>query len=266
MRSDGVRNGAAACRRAIVILGLRLSKPARSWMQKRKFKAQFERFRSLSGAAAESGLPVSWDQRIPFMADATATTGFDRHYIYHTAWAMRSVLSLAPSRHVDISSSLYFVSHLSAVIPVDFYDFRPAELHLPGLRCKAADLMKLPFASDSVASLSCMHVIEHIGLGRYGDPLDPSGDAAAAGELSRVLAPGGSLFVVVPVGRRRVCFNAHRIYGYADVSALFPALELAEFSLIPDEGKFDAHADSARVALQDYGCGCFVFKKALLEK
>ena len=55
---------------------------------------------------------------------------------------------------------------VSAFIPVEFYDYRPAELSLSGLEFKHADLTHLPFADNSVESLSCMHVIEHIGLGR----------------------------------------------------------------------------------------------------
>ncbi len=52
---------------------------------------------------------------------------------------------------------------------------------------------------------SCMHTIEHIGLGRYGDPLDAVGDQTALSELQRVVAPGGSLLIVVPVAT--ACFN-----------------------------------------------------------
>ena len=80
---------------------------------------------------------------------------------------------------------------------VDFYDFRPAPLSLPDLFAGAADLTALlPFADNSIHSLSCMHVLEHIGLGRYGDPLDPDGDLKAIGELVlRVVARRFDLLV-----------------------------------------------------------------------
>lgn len=106
--------------------------------------------------------------------DKTLGTEFDRHYLYHPAWAIRKiVLDIKPQKHIDISSILYFSSMLSAVVPVEFYDYRPAEIELDNLSCGKADLTNLFFKTGSVESISCMHTVEHIGLGRYGDPLDP---------------------------------------------------------------------------------------------
>lgn len=200
----------------------------------------------------------------PQIKDKTITTGFDRHYVYHTSWAARKVRDIAPKVHVDISSSLYFSGIVSAFVPVDFYDYRPAQLKLSDLQSKEADLSKLHFADSSIDSLSCMHTIEHIGLGRYGDPIDPTGDITACAELSRVLAQDGRLIFVTPVGKPKIEFNAHRIYSYEQVLALFPDLELVEFSLVTDtadQGDFIEHADPAHVQTQSYACGCFVFKK-----
>ena len=152
--------------------------------------------------------------RYPCLKDDTITTPVDRHYVLHPAWAMRVLMQIKPEQHIDIASSLRFVAILSAVIPVEHYDYRPPELMIENLRCGQVDLNRLPFGSGSVNSLSCMHTLEHIGLGRYGDPLDVDGDIKAAEELSRVLAPDGNLLIVVPVGRSRIQFNAHRIYAY----------------------------------------------------
>jgi SAM-dependent methyltransferase len=156
------------------------------------------------------------------------------------------------------------VAIASAFVPIRFYDFRPATLPLSGVEAGTADLRRLPFGDGELPSVSCMHVIEHVGLGRYGDPLDPTGDLKAAAELSRVLAPGGQLLFVVPVGRARVMFNAHRIYSYELVRDMFRGLQLHEFSLIPDtasEPELIANAPPAMVAQQAYACGCFWFRK-----
>ena len=82
----------------------------------------------------------------PQIFDKTKLTGFDRHYVYHTTWAARKVAQIAPVKHVDIASSLYFPGIVSAFIPVDFYDYRPAPLHLSQLETKHADLTQLHFA------------------------------------------------------------------------------------------------------------------------
>jgi hypothetical protein len=112
-----------------------------------------------------------------------------------------------------------------------------------------------------------MHAIEHVGLGRYGDPLDYDGDLNAAKELARVTALGGYLMIVVPVGREsRIQFNAHRIYRYDDFLMMFPDMVVQEFSLIPDDKSQDGlirNADKDLADQQDYGCGCFLLRKCL---
>src|SRR5690242_15240392 len=112
--------------------------------------------------------PIRWRDRYPCLYDNTPSTPFDRHYLYHTAWAARIVARTKPALHIDISSSLNFSTVVSAFVPVKFYDYRPAKLELSDFSSDRADLTALPFADQSVSSLSCMHVIEHIGLGRYG--------------------------------------------------------------------------------------------------
>ena len=125
-------------------------------------------------------------------------------------------------------------------------------------------MLDLPFPADSVSSLSCMHTIEHVGLGRYGDKLDPDGDLKAASELRRVTARGGNLLVVVPVGQPLLRFNADRVYSYDQVIGMFPDLSLKEFSLIheyEEDGGITRNATKAMADKEDYGCGCFWFAK-----
>lgn len=197
----------------------------------------------------------------PQIKDKTITTNFDHHYVYHTSWAVRKVKEINPNKHIDISSSLYFCGLLSAFIPVDFYDYRPANLTLSGLNSKGGDLHDLPFEDNSITSISCMHTIEHIGLGRYGDPIDPNGDVKAIKELKRVLAKDGYLIFVTPVGKPKIEFNAHRIYSHEQIMDHFNKLTLEEFSLVTDDGKLIEDADPDLVSKQKYGCGLYLFKK-----
>lgn len=236
-----------------------LSKP---W-QLMRFAREFRQFARLHRNRRPE-LPVHWRDRWPRLKDRTAHLPFDAHYVYHTAWAARILAATRPVRHVDISSLTYFSTLCSAFIPFEFYDYRPAGIVLPNLVCGAEDLCDLSFEDRSVPSLSCMHTIEHIGLGRYGDPLDARGDLRALSELQRVLAPGGSLLVVVPVGRPRVQYNAHRIYDPKSVEASLPELNLRSWSMLPDDSSAGLLENpQPQAALnQRYACGCFHFVRS----
>jgi len=195
--------------------------------------------------------------------DNTPNTGFDAHYVYHPAWAARVIAETRPNKHVDISSSLHFCSIVSAFMPVDFYDYRPVYLNLSNLTSMHADLTRLPFADNSIGSISCMHTIEHIGLGRYGDPLDPEGDIKAINELKRVVIADGNLLFVVPIGGiAKIEYNAHRVYTYSQVLSYFLGFNLVSFALVTDDGKFIYNASKIESDEQKYGCGCFYFKKS----
>jgi SAM-dependent methyltransferase len=200
----------------------------------------------------------------PCLEDKTSITSFDAHYIYHTAWAARIIKKINPTKHFDISSFLYFSTILSAFVPVSFFDFRPANIKLPDLEMGKEDICNLSFEKNSISCLSCMHVIEHIGLGRYGDKLDYDGDLYAIRELKRVIKSGGNLLIAVPVGQPKIRFNAHRIYSYDQIISYFEELKLKEFTLIPDnanETGMIINAEKNLADAQDYGCGCFWFQK-----
>lgn len=228
-----------------------------------KFIWCFRRFQRLQKSESPT-LRSRWSDRLAILDEATKGTAFDRHYVYHCSWAARVLARLNPLVHVDIASSLFFVGIVSAFIKIRFLDYRPADLQLSDLETSSGDLFALNIPDDSLESVSCMHVVEHIGLGRYGDPLDPNGDAKAVAELRRVVRPGGSLLFVVPVGRSRVCFNAHRVYGYQQIIGMFDGFDLMEFALIPElaeDGHLIVNASEEQVLRESYGCGCFWFVK-----
>jgi ubiquinone/menaquinone biosynthesis C-methylase UbiE len=207
---------------------------------------------------------VNWKDRNPQLSDKTNNTSFDAHYIYHPAWAARILAETKPEKHIDISSILNFSTIVSAFFNIEFYDYRPANIKLDNFKTGKADLLSLPFSDNSVKSLSCMHTVEHIGLGRYGDPIDPEGDLKAMGEIKRVMAKNGNLLFVVPIGKQKIAFNAHRIYSFDQIINYFSDFELKEFSLIPDDvmaiGIIN-RASKEQSDIQNYGCGCFWFIK-----
>lgn len=227
-----------------------------------RFRSEFKTFVELAGPNPR--FFVRWKDRYPCLYDRDNITGFDRHYFFHLAWAARVLAESRPPVHVDISSHLPFCATVSAFVPFEFYEYHPPGVEIEGLTVNRADLLALPLEDTSVVSLSCMHVVEHVGLGRYGDKLDPDGDVKAMKELKRVLARGGQLLFVVPVGQPRLQFNAHRIYSYDQVLDGFSDLQLMEFALIPDDsgrGGLIRNASRETANVQRYGCGCFLFTR-----
>jgi len=215
-------------------------------------------WRAFQAASTER---LSLRDSYPCLTDWLPSTPFDPHYFYQGAWIARRIAARAPAVHIDVGSSVLTISVLSAQVPTIFVDYRPLQATLSNLSNVAGDIQGLPFADCSLQSLSCMHVLEHIGLGRYGDPIDPNGSRKGLLELARVLAPNGRLYITVPIGRPRVCFNAHRVFAPQEIPAVLPDLQLANFSWVTDTGTFHESGQPEDAVDQDYACGFYELVK-----
>lgn len=216
----------------------------------RAFLSDWRHFRQNGGRAGLLDI-------FPILHEKTEMHDFDPHYFHQAVWAARKVAEARPALHHDIGSQAIFVGMLTAITEVRFIDLRPLGVSIDHLTDEAGSLLALPMPDRSVTSLSCLHVLEHVGLGRYGDPVDPDGARKGAAELGRVLAPGGQLYLSVPVGRPRTEFNAHRVFDAQTVVDLFAGLRLREFSLIGDDGTLRPHAPLAEAVRENFGCGLF---------
>ena len=214
----------------------------------------------LKYARSAGGQKVGLLDLQPCLGDWSTHTPFDAHYFYQGAWLARKLAQSKPGKHVDIGSSVLTMSVLSAMVDTIFVDYRPLKASLPGLTSISGNILSLPFDNNSVGSLSCLHVIEHIGLGRYGDPIDSEGSLKAAGELQRIVGTGGKLFISLPIGRERVCFNAHRVHVPASVLKMFPQMRLVEFSYVDDDGQYHEAKPVEAASHLEYGCGLFQFE------
>ena len=197
----------------------------------------------------------------PCLHDKTLSTNFDVHYFYQDIWAFKRILESKCDYNVDVGSRVDYIGFLTAITKVEFIDIRPLKAELENFISKKGTILSMPYKDNSLVSLSCLHVAEHIGLGRYGDLLDPLGTKKAASELSRILAPNGNLYFSLPIGRPRLCFNAHRIHSTIQILNYFSDLKLKELSGIVDNGKFIRNIDIKVLDSCDYGCGLFWFTK-----
>lgn len=178
---------------------------------------------------SEAGYDMSTSLLHPCLRDKTSFTPIEYTYFYQDTWAARKIFEMAPNHHFDVGSNVKSMALISQKIPVTMIDIRPPAVELEGFDFKEGSILSLPFHDGSISSLSSLCVVEHIGLGRYGDPIDPLGSEKAAKELSRVLAPRGHLFFSVPVDvDNRIYFNAHRAFTPVKIRGMFPQMDLIE--------------------------------------
>ena len=177
----------------------------------------------------------------------------------------RKILEQNPFRHVDIGSRIDgFIAHLLVFRKVEIIDIRKFESFDINLDYSAGDAMNLSnFPDGSIESISSLHAIEHFGLGRYGDPLNPTGHIQAMKEIQRVLMKGGYFYLSFPAGIPRVLFNDKRIVDINLPAQIMNGCDLVEFIAIPGMGKphYRVIPDNFR---NDEGyCGLWIFKKKI---
>lgn len=193
----------------------------------------------------------------PCLFDNISHTPLDATYFFQDSWAAKKIFDLKPQHHYDIGSSAKTIGILSQFVPITMIDIRPIELELPNLFFKKGSILNLPYEDNSIDSLSSLCVVEHIGLGRYGDPLDPFGSEKAIKEIKRVLAVGGVVLFSVPVdSENKIYFNAHRAFTREYLLSLFLDMELLEEKYHYGTKMYDNY-DSKK----GFGTGLFMFKK-----
>ena len=232
--------------------GLPLSRGVRAY---RWFTRDWRAFRRLDHHRRFALDPVNLD---PYLTDRTETTPVEPVYFVQDTWFAGRIAQRRPERHVDVGSSAKTMALVAQFIPVTMVDIRPVPLTVPGFTFARGSILALPFADGAVASLSSLCVIEHIGLGRYGDDLDPEGSEKAVAELRRVLAPGGDLYLSVPVDAEcQVYFNAHRAFTREYVLELCAGLEL-----VTEQHLYGFDVVPAYDAARGFGTGMYHFRRS----
>ena len=226
----------------------------RYWRERREF----------TRLSANAARPIPMGRPMPIVNEYRAQAGVATgQYFHQDLWAARKVFERRPARHVDVGSRVDgFVTHVLSFMDVTLVDVRPLESAVRGLTFVQADATTMSgFADGSVDSLSSLNAVEHFGLGRYGDPLAPDAWAEALESFARVLAPGGRLYLGVPIGRERVEFNAHRVLSPRTILDVLRGLRLVSFAAVDDADCLVDPAEPGRFEAANYSCGLFEFTK-----
>lgn len=205
---------------------------------------------------------------LPCLEDRQAAGGTARgHYFHQDLLVARRVFANKPARHVDVGSRIDgFVAHVASFRPIDVIDVRPTLERIPNVTFMKLDLTRELAESfvDSCDSLSCLHALEHFGLGRYGDRIQYLGYLAGLDNLRRILKKGGKLYLSVPIGPQRIEFNAHRVFSVRYLLDLFKdRFRVDAFSYVDDEGLLhEAAALEPKSVEENFGCffGCGIFE------
>jgi SAM-dependent methyltransferase len=169
----------------------------------------------------------------PILGEHLETAGsLSSEYFAIDLWAARVVHRLSPSTHLDVGSRVDgFIGHVLSWGSIDVLDVRPLASEVDGMRFILGDGRNIETVADDTYDLvSSIHAIEHFGLGRYGDEVDPLGHLSAIDAMIRVIKNGGHLVLALPVGNGVTQFNAQRLVKLEDVLQRIPGtvIELVE--------------------------------------
>lgn len=199
----------------------------------------------------------------------------DGQYFLQDIHVAELVISSGAKKHYDIGSKMdSFIAHLLAYRGIDevvMLDIRPFPYEVNKLSFIQTDATLLDNIEDSsIESISSLHAIEHFGLGRYGDTVDPMACYKAMKSIQRVAAINGKIYVSTPVSMKDACyFNAHRVFCPNTIVEQFDKCLLEEVSFIHPGFKIETFSgteanriiEKREYELTAYDCGIFVFTK-----
>ena len=206
----------------------------------------------------------------PILFDKYDKSGtMNGHYFHQDLLVASKIFLNNPKRHIDIGSRIDgFVAHVASFRKIEIFDIRPIESKIDNITFTQADLTFLPDQlKECCDSLSSLHAIEHFGLGRYGDTIDIDGHLKAINNLHQMLKPNGKFYFSVPIGKQRIEFNAHRVFGIKYLlQILDDKFTIGAFHFVDDKGDLYENAILSEESVKTnfsciYGCGIFELKK-----
>jgi SAM-dependent methyltransferase len=179
-------------------------------------------------------------------------------YFWQDLCVAQKIFKNNPEKHVDIGSSISgFVAHVASFREIEVFDIRPLNETIQNVRFRQYDLMNKellhPEYTDSISSL---HVVEHFGLGRYGDPICYDGYLKGFENITYLLKPNGKFYFSVPLGDQRIEFHAHRVFSLSYLLEMISKdYMINSFSYVNDEHNFFPEVEITPELLKN-NCGC----------
>jgi hypothetical protein len=189
------------------------------------------------------------------------------HYFHQDLLVATYIHEAKPIRHIDVGSRIDgFVAHVATFREIEIIDVRAlSDSGHKNIKFRQADLISGDQCSDLTAdSISCLHALEHFGLGRYGDPIDPTGHLKGFKNLCGMLAPGGTIYISFPIGSaNQVFFNAHRVFHPTEIlSWIDGGFKLVRFDFVDDGGSLQRNWPlTEKLPTVIYGCGIYTIRK-----
>ncbi len=214
------------------------------------------------GGTINSYLPILFD------IDQNAGSIKD-HYFLQDLHCARLIYNRNPYNHIDIGSRIDgFITHLATFRKVEVLDIRDLNDQVDkNIIFKKVDIIDLPRSLLSkYQSVSCLHTIEHVGLGRYGDRIDVNGHLKALENILKIVKVGGIFYLSVPISERNlVFFNMHRVFHpeyIISLEIIKKQFKLLNFDYIDDKGILHTNINPKNIyQYPEYGCGIYQFKK-----
>jgi SAM-dependent methyltransferase len=224
--------------------------------------------RTLNGQLQDAHSSFPLGKELPYLFDKSADAGsFAHQYFFQDLLVAQRIFANNPVKHVDVGSRIDgFVAHVASFRTIEVLDIRPMDVTLPGIQFKMCDFMAELDESmlNYCDSLSSLHVLEHFGLGRYGDPIRHDGHLRGFDNIYRILQPGGKLYFSVPFGPLRIEFNAHRVFSLAYLLEMIgDSYRIDSFSYVDDTNRLFANVElTPEHIATNFNCqfGCAIFE------
>lgn len=188
-----------------------------------------------------------------------------KHYFNQDLLVASYIFKKKPRKHVDVGSRVDgFVANVASFRKIEVFDIRNNNFQFKNIIFKKKDITNIKKnLTNYCDSLSCLHTLEHFGLGRYGDKIDPFGHIKGFKNLIKILKKNGTLYISLPISDQNIVyFNSERSFQPREILKWSSEVKLIRFDLIDDNNQVHLNLNLKNFKKKiKYSCGIYTFKK-----